>query len=225
MSRISALPSAVLAFAAAILCLAAFPRQALAYDYWDGGWQQVACRGAQCTVDTVNPAVGGGDGSSGAWVMIADTTGPQRYVQIGWTEDNAYTGESPRYFWEYSNDDLHWHLTYGSRSPATGSDVFKITDDSTSYYLSIAGSLKLTLAKSTLTWSSPNFVEMSGETYYQTDQCPGTTADPCSFVSATYKGSSGTWYQSSMSPLIDLPTMKNSLVTGARTWNIWDSRY
>ncbi|MDP2182289.1 MAG: hypothetical protein Q8K99_06945 [Actinomycetota bacterium] len=194
--------------------------------YYNGGYQSVYNRGVAASIESQNPVVGGGDASSSAWVMICKLAGGTgyEYMQIGWTEDHAVTGEVPRFFWECSNSYYDWDIVYGSLSGSSGTHSFKITDDATNYYLQIDGSTKTTKAKSTVPWT-PNAIEIFGETYYQTDQCPGTTSNHCSFGPVSYKTTSGVWAQASVTEDIDLSTMANDLQNGERSWTIWDTRY
>lgn len=210
----------------AILIMLATPATALAYYYWDIGYQSVSLtRGCSASIDKFNPIVGGGDASSSAWVLIGYPGDGYQYLQIGYAEDTKETGEVPRYFWEWSNDQVTWHKTWGSLSGSSGSNVFKITDDSSNFYLQIDGSTKLTKPKSELWWdTSATLVEIGGETYYSTDRVVGTSANRCSIGSATYKNGSGNWVQSSMTKDVDLSTMGSTLVNGQRSWSIWDTR-
>jgi len=203
------------------------PSTASAYWYYDGGYKLVTNRGVNCTIETDNPIVGGGDAFSSAWVMCAQNGYGLRYMQVGYLEQDSNGDESPRYFWEWSNSETSWSGVHFLGLAADGSNnAFKITDDSTSFYLLINGNSYASVPKSSLIWS-PNDVTVSGETYYATDQVPGTPSNPVSMGPVTYKASNGSWYSAGMTEIATPnhvhPDGGNNLDQGDTSWSIWDT--
>lgn len=202
----------------------AFPSSAYAY-YYDGGYKSVTNRGVNCEIETDNPIVGGGNAFSTAFVMCARAGYALRYMQVGYLEQDSHGDESPRYYWEWSNDGT-WSGTQYLGLASDGSfNWYKITDDSTKFYFLINGNSYGSVTKTTLGWS-PNEIDVTGETYYTTDRIPGTPSNPVSMGPITYKASDGSWHSAGMSEITyhPHPYGGNNLDPGDTSYSIWDTR-
>lgn len=167
-------------------------------NYFAGGWNTpngispgARVVGTEITIDTENPSV---RTSSSAWNMIQKHDTGTAYMQVGWAKDSP-SWTSSRYFTEVNLYDLPgYHSTYWHGNAASGTHLYKITDDSVRYYLMIDGVTKLTVTKADLAWS-PNQVTFMGETIDYYDQFPGRATDKCMFQNGAYKRPDGTWWK------------------------------
>lgn len=204
----------------------ALPSVASAYYYYDGGLKSVTNRGVNCEIETDNSTVGGGGAFATAFVMCARAGYGLKYMQVGYLEQDSHGDESPRYYWEWSNDEYTWSGVQYLGPAADGSfNWYKITDDSTKFYFLINGDSYGSVSKSSLDWS-PNEINVTGETYYTTDHMPGKSSNPVSVGPITYKASSGSWLSAGMSEITyhPHPYGANNLDSGDTSFSIWDTR-
>lgn len=179
-----------------------------------------AVSGAEAWIDTKNPYI---HLDTSAWTMIQRDTNANAYMQVGWDFNVAYP--QSYYFTEYNltgNAGDAMYTVYGST--ASGSQDYKITDDSVNYYLMINGVSKQAVSKRDMSWY-PDQVTLSGETQRDDDRFPGGYNLHARFQTATYKRPDGSWwkfYSRAMSyghghtDIVSPPT--------STTFSIWDDR-
>ena len=198
-------------------------KPAYAESHFDGGYVSASNLGVAATIETQNPYIDSG-GSSSAWV--GNTTGDSAYKYTqGWYKDDPMT--SPAYFYEWSNSLTDWSGVKYIGPAANGSNNdFEVTWDSTGAYFSINNISYGSVLRSQLTWS-PAQVQVTGETKWSTDESPGSTSNHVSMGKTFYKDTSGNWISSPIFYVLytNLTTQKNTIGSGASSWDIWDSRY
>lgn len=161
--------------------------------------------------------------------MIADAAYENRYIQIGYTEDEV-TGasypESPWFFYEWSGDERFYSWRNLDDLPADGSSHdYKITSDSTNFYFQFDGNGHGQVGKWTAGSWSPNQVLALGEQTFSGSQSPGRTSNHVTIGQVTYKRPDGTWAVFSGYPYSTLSSSMNDCGYGDSIFTIWDSRY
>lgn len=188
-------------------------------NYFNGTYKLGEYRGVKGNIEC-DPVTVSRDVS--IWIMLADSTTSNGYIQVGW---GKASGQTRNWHFYQANGDYYIHQETSVAS--TGTHSYQIEQDDSDWIVKVNGSNVGTVSIDDLGWNVDH-AEFFGEIHDDTeDQNPGTVSDPETMGYLKLKNSSGTWENArfTIEGITDLTHQKNNIRLNAYTFEQWDSRY